>query len=56
MTDLPSCILTLSFDRAQKRVRDYAGEMVGMPAAVRDLEHAVDEAAQTDRWVHGKGN
>jgi hypothetical protein len=55
-TDLPSCVLTLSFDGAQKRVRDYGGEMVGMPAVVRDLQHAVDEAAQTDRWVHAKNN
>ena len=51
VTDLPSCILTLSFDGKTMRVRDYAGEMAGMPAVVRDLERAVDEAAQTDRWV-----
>ena len=50
---MPSCELTLSFDGKEKRVLDYAGEMVGMPAAVRDLEHAVDEAAQTERWVRG---
>jgi len=53
VTDLPSCILKLTFDGKEMTVRDYAGEMVGMPAAVRELELAVDQTAQTERWVRG---
>ena len=53
VTDLPSCELTLSFDGHDKAVLDYAGQMVGMPAVVRDLEQAVDETAGTNRWVAG---
>ena len=56
VTDMPSYELTLSFDSHDKSVRDYAGQMVGMPAVVRDLEQAVDDTAQTKRWVVGPGD
>jgi len=53
VTDMPSAEVTLSFDDKEKRVHDYAGQMVGMPAVVRDLEQAIDDTAQTKRWVVG---
>ncbi|MBI1213156.1 MAG: hypothetical protein GC190_16955 [Alphaproteobacteria bacterium] len=53
VTDLPSCILKISFDGKEMTVQDYGGDMVGMPAVVRELERAVDLTAQTDRWVRG---
>ena len=52
-TDLPTIILNLSYDEVHKSVTDYAGEEVGMPQAVRDLEQAVDEIARDEMWVSG---
>lgn len=51
--DLPTTILTLSFDGVNKSVTDYAGEQIGMPQAVRDLEDSIDEAARTAVWTSG---
>jgi hypothetical protein len=35
----------------EKTVMDAAGREVGMPAVIRSLQRAVDEAAETSRWV-----
>ena len=51
VTDLPTYVLTLRVGDREKRVLDYGGTMMGMPEIVRDLEHAVDETAQTAQWV-----
>jgi hypothetical protein len=51
ITDLPTQIVTLSFDGHTKTVVDYAGQHVGMPKAIDALEEAIDEAAGTAPWV-----
>jgi hypothetical protein len=50
-TDLPTYTTSIAFDGHEKHVRDYGGNIVGMPYALGELERAVDEAADTDRWV-----
>jgi Domain of unknown function (DUF6438) len=53
ITDLPSCITSLSIDGKTMTVVDYAGESVGMPQGVGELEAAIDRMANTARWVKG---
>lgn len=53
ITDHPSYSVTLRYDGREKSVADYAGDMVGMPKVVSELEDAVDEAAGTERWIKG---
>lgn len=53
VTDNPTYSLTLRVGKVTKRVVDYVGKEVGMPASVTSLEDAVDEVAGTDRWVRG---
>ncbi len=43
----PMHITTVAFDGHTKTVRNYAGENIGMPEIVYELEHAIDEAANT---------
>jgi hypothetical protein len=38
-----------------RSVTDYAGQMVGMPAAVIEIEDAIDTAANTRACVVGDG-
>ena len=56
MTDASSKTLEISYDGNRKRVRDYIGLQVGMPDAVTNLEYAVDDAADTERWTRGNNN
>jgi len=51
ITDLPTKIVTISFDGHSKSVLDYAGERQGMPKAIADLEEAIDAAAGTAKWI-----
>ncbi len=51
VTDLPTYALELQVGTTRKSVSDYAGERVGMPAQVTQLEDAVDETADSARWV-----
>ena len=51
VSDLPTVRLTLTIGDKTKTVIDYAGEMVGMPKAVRKLELEVDEVGQTEQFV-----
>jgi hypothetical protein len=51
VTDLPTYKVTLSFDGRTKRVVDYAGQMVGLPKVVADLEDAIDKTAGTEKWT-----
>lgn len=50
-TDLPTIRLTLKMGEQTKEVVDYGGEWVGMPGYVTALEHAVDTASDSARWV-----
>jgi hypothetical protein len=53
VTDCPAYILSISIDGNEKRVVDYMGEWMGMPAAIRELEDEVDSVARTGRWISG---
>jgi Domain of unknown function (DUF6438) len=53
VTDQPTYILSIEIDGRKKEVLDYVGAWVGMPAVITELENAVDEAAQTSRWIVG---
>ena len=53
VTDLSTEILTFRAGQQSKRVVDYAGEAIGMPASVSLLEQAIDAVAGTERWVSG---
>jgi ankyrin repeat protein len=52
-TDLPTYLLSVSIDGHAKKIEDYAGSQVGMPAIVTELEDEVDAFARTDRWIEG---
>jgi len=53
ITDNPTYVLEIDTGNGRKQVVDYVGEKVGMPPVVTELQNAVDESAQTARWVHG---
>jgi hypothetical protein len=53
VTDLSSYMLSIEIDGQKKKVLDYVGPWVGMPAIIRDLEDDVDKLARTQRWVGG---
>jgi ankyrin repeat protein len=55
-TDNPTQTLTLAINGQTKKVVDYDGLRDGLPLAIRELEAAIDQAADTERWVHGKGD
>lgn len=55
-TDNPTQTLTLSINGQTKKVVDYVGVNDGLPWGIHELEGAVDEAADTSRWVKGKGD
>jgi hypothetical protein len=51
VTDNPTYSLELVVGSRKKVVTDYVGEWVGMPNSVTELEDAVDQAADSARWV-----
>jgi len=53
ITDQASATLTFAAGANEMTVMDYAGLMVGMPAVVRELQIAADEAADSGRWITG---
>jgi len=53
VTDNPTYVLCITIDGHQKKVVDYVGDWVGMPAAITDLEDEVDAFARTQRWITG---
>lgn len=53
VTDMPTYALKLSYDGHTKGVLDYAGDEVGMPEAIAQLEQQVDAAAGTKKWIDG---
>lgn len=55
VTDNPAYILSITIDGSSKKVDDYVGSWVGMPAVITELENEVDSLAHTDRWIgHSK--
>jgi hypothetical protein len=53
VTDNPTYEVEIDTGHGRKSVIDYVGKEVGMPAAVSELENAIDDAAQTARFVSG---
>jgi hypothetical protein len=53
VTDNPTQKLTVRVGTTSKSIVDYVGTMAGMPPDVTDLEDAVDEVADSSRWVSG---
>jgi hypothetical protein len=51
ITDLPTQIISISFDGHSKSIVDYAGAHAGMPKVIDELEDAVDEAAGSKAWI-----
>lgn len=51
VTDNPTYTLSISIDGRTKKVVDYVGTWVGMPAIIRELEDDVDQLAGTERWI-----
>lgn len=51
VTDNPTYCLELVVGSRKKIVTDYVGAWVGMPATVNELEDAVDQTADSARWV-----
>lgn len=52
-SDSPVTIISLRIGNIRKRVWETVGEEAGMPPAFRNLQRAIDEAADTGRWVKG---
>lgn len=53
VTDNPTYELSIVIDGREKKVEDYVGEWVGMPAVISQLEREVDEFARSSRWIRG---
>jgi hypothetical protein len=51
VTDNPGYSLSITIDGSTKKVDDYVGSWVGMPAVITELENDVDSMARTDRWI-----
>jgi hypothetical protein len=51
ITDQSTVVVGISDGRHAKRVEDYAGDLVGMPPTIRQIERAIDEAAGSVQWV-----
>jgi hypothetical protein len=54
ITDYPEYETSIAFDGVSKSVSDYAGQSVGMPATVSDLEAAIDRLSGASKWVGRK--
>jgi hypothetical protein len=55
-TDLPTYETSIEINGKLKKVKDYAGEQVGMPLSVSKLEAEIDRLVDTERWTKGNGN
>jgi hypothetical protein len=55
ITDYPTYVSSISFDGRSKSVLDYAGEKVGMPSSVSEVEAAIDHLSGASKWTGRKG-
>jgi ankyrin repeat protein len=55
-TDLPTYISSIEIDGHSKKVKDYAGEYVGMPLTVSDVEGSIDRLSEVERWTAGNAD
>jgi hypothetical protein len=56
ITDQPTQILVYRAGKTVRKLTDYAGDGVGMPDTVTELEEAVDRVAGSERWVDGNAD
>lgn len=54
VTDMPTCVSSISFDGRSKSVLDYVGRDAGMPPGVSDVEAAIDRLSGASHWVGRK--
>ncbi len=54
VTDMPTCVSSISFDGLSKSVLDYVGREAGMPPGVSDVEAAIDRLSGASNWVGRK--
>jgi hypothetical protein len=54
VTDMPTCVTSISFDGVSKSVLDYVGREARMPPGVSDVEVAIDRLLGAYRWVERK--
>lgn len=54
VTDMPTCVSSISFDGLSKSVLDYVGQNAGMPPSVSDVEAAIDRLSGASHWVGRK--
>jgi Domain of unknown function (DUF6438)/Gram-negative bacterial TonB protein C-terminal len=55
-TDLSTYETSIEIDGKLKKIKDYAGEQVGMPLSVSKLEAEIDRLVDTERWTRGDEN
>jgi Domain of unknown function (DUF6438)/Ankyrin repeats (3 copies) len=53
ISDHPTFTTSIEIEGVRKQVDDYAGRQAGMPAAVSELEDAIDRLAGAERWTKG---
>jgi ankyrin repeat protein len=53
IVDNPMQEISIAFDGRSKSVFDSAGEMVGLPTSVRNLEDEIDQLVGIERWTKG---
>ena len=53
-SDYPTYVSSISFDGLSKSVLDYAGEEVGMPSSVSNMEAAIDHLSGASKWIGRK--
>jgi hypothetical protein len=51
VTDHPTYVSSIAFDGVSKSVLDYAGQRVGMPPGVSDVEAAIDRLSGAYKWI-----
>jgi ankyrin repeat protein len=51
--DLPTSTTLIAFDQVSKSVVNCAGEQVGMPAVVSELENKIDHLSGVEKWLKG---
>jgi ankyrin repeat protein len=56
ITDNPTYLSSIQIDGKSKTVKDYVGEMIGMPLEVSDLESAIDHLSEVQRWTRGNAD
>jgi len=53
VTDVPTFISSIEFDGIKKVVVDQVGAQVGMPDVTTKVEEAIDQFADTGKWIKG---